>query len=337
MNNLKVIEILTRLMILRQLESNKDETIKSHQKAAYEKVINGIKSYPYNFSSAKEIVQNVPGVGKNIEKYLNQIFSINDPIKTGVFDIDKYLETNVSAFNQLVIMADLMKVSGVGIKKALELYNQGYTSASQLPQPTQFSPEISQVTPKTNRQLITSNYLFELQKRIPHDKITYFGNILTQFLNGLNIQFTITGSYRRKTLNSKDIDIIFYGPNVVNAGKQLVERLKNAHIVKETLALGNNKFEGIAYLDDEFPAVRVDFLFLQDVKEYPYALLYFTGSKNFNIQMKSHAKNMGITLGNLEMYKINSFGIKENAYVNSEEEIFSILGLNYVIPEHRNI
>ena len=327
MNNAKIIEILTRLMILRQFESIRDNSIKKHQKAAYERVIQGIKSYPSNFSSPEDMMANLPGIGKNMERYIRQIFSIDDYIQTGIPDIDIFLTTNIPFFNRLVVMADLMQISGIGFKRAGDLYEQGYTSSEQ----------IKVNSGGRNREYIASQYLTELQKRIPHDKITYFSSVLSYFLSGLEIYFTIAGSYRRHTETSKDVDTIFYGTNVVSSGKELVHRLIANKIVLETLSLGDDKFEGIAYLDDEYPAIRVDFLFLQDSREYPYALLYFTGSKNFNIKMKSIARDMGYTLGNLNMYRTDLNGNKEYVYVNTEEDIFTFLHMTYVAPENRNI
>ena len=46
--------------------------------------------------------------------------------------------------------------------------------------------------------------------------------------------------------------------------------------------------------------------------------------------MKSHARTLGLTLGNKEMIYNG-----QNIYVNSEEDIFRMLGLQYTPPNQR--
>ena len=50
--------------------------------------------------------------------------------------------------------------------------------------------------------------------------------------------------------------------------------------------------------------------------------------------MKTEAKKKGLVLGNTELYYYEN-KVKKNIYVNSEEEIFKYLGLQYISPEKR--
>ena len=49
---------------------------------------------------------------------------------------------------------------------------------------------------------------------------------------------------------------------------------------------------------------------------------------------KTEAKKKGLVLGNTELYYYEN-KVKKNIYVNSEEEIFKYLGLQYISPEKR--
>jgi DNA polymerase (family 10) len=77
---------------------------------------------------------------------------------------------------------------------------------------------------------------------------------------------------------------------------------------------------------------RLDIL-VTDEKEYPYALLYFTGSQQFNIAMRNHALAQG--------YSLNEHGLTPFIAkpapppCTAERDIFIFLGLNYVEPRHR--
>ncbi len=65
-------------------------------------------------------------------------------------------------------------------------------------------------------------------------------------------------------------------------------------------------------------------------KQFPYALLYFTGSKEHNVAIRSLAKKKNI--------KINEYGLfrgTRNMACRDEAEIFKKLGLHYVPPEAR--
>ncbi len=65
-------------------------------------------------------------------------------------------------------------------------------------------------------------------------------------------------------------------------------------------------------------------------KEFPYALYYFTGSKEHNVAMRTIAKKKGI--------KVNEYGLfkgKRLIPCKDEADIFKALGFHYVPPEAR--
>jgi DNA polymerase/3'-5' exonuclease PolX len=71
---------------------------------------------------------------------------------------------------------------------------------------------------------------------------------------------------------------------------------------------------------------------LTPIEEYPFALLYFTGSKQFNVKMRSFALSKG--------YSLNEQGITKNKkkvsqQFESEKDIFAFLEYPYVVPHKR--
>ncbi|OQB67170.1 MAG: DNA polymerase/3'-5' exonuclease PolX [Deltaproteobacteria bacterium ADurb.Bin135] len=65
-------------------------------------------------------------------------------------------------------------------------------------------------------------------------------------------------------------------------------------------------------------------------QEFPYALVYFTGSKEHNVRLRGIAKKKG--------WKLNEYGIFDGDNLvtcKSEEEIYRALGLPYIPPELR--
>ena len=182
--NSRIVEILTRLMVLRYLQTNDD-----HRKTAYEKVINNIKKLPHNLSSANQAADEVPGVGHGIKNYIAQIFSSNDPVLTGISEIDNLLQSNFDLFNRMANVAILIQTPGIGIKKGNEMYNRGET-----------------IAPNTGW---SSSTVIE-EKRIPYTKIALFEEYFRSLISDLPLQFVITGSFRRKKETSGDIDILIH-------------------------------------------------------------------------------------------------------------------------------
>lgn len=77
---------------------------------------------------------------------------------------------------------------------------------------------------------------------------------------------------------------------------------------------------------------RIDFLYTPR-SEYPFALLYFTGSKLLNIKMRKIAKNdKELSLNEKGFFKGTKM-IDDN--FNSEEDIFDYLGMKYLKPLDR--
>ncbi len=129
----------------------------------------------------------------------------------------------------------------------------------------------------------------------------------------------ITGSYRRKKDKFNDIDIL-------TTTSFTAYDDDNTIIIRQGDVRIKMLFRPKKY-NEYFP---VDILFT--VKErYPFALMHFTGSKEFNIHMSKHAIAMGMKLSVNGLYK-NGILVKG---IKSEKDIFKHLKLNYIPPEKR--
>merc|ERR1711991_1297016 len=77
---------------------------------------------------------------------------------------------------------------------------------------------------------------------------------------------------------------------------------ENNYIIGE-LSKGDTKFNGISRFNSKAKARRIDIRYISMENFYP-ALLYFTGSGNFNIEMRKRAKSMGYKLSEYHLYKL---------------------------------
>ena len=75
---------------------------------------------------------------------------------------------------------------------------------------------------------------------------------------------------------------------------------------------------------------RID-IRLIPLESYYSALLYFTGSKDFNTNMRLNAIAHEYTLNEYGLYDSNGKMFK----VNSEKDIFDLLGMEYITPDKR--
>ena len=79
-------------------------------------------------------------------------------------------------------------------------------------------------------------------------------------------------------------------------------------------------------------------------ESYPFALLYFTGSKKTNTMMRNQAIKLGFKLNEYSLVRTNVSNYPNKSdmtevdipvYFDSEEMIFKCLNLAYIKPENR--
>jgi len=82
--------------------------------------------------------------------------------------------------------------------------------------------------------------------------------------------------------------------------------------------------------------IQADLRVVSDA-EYPFALLYFTGSKEHNIVMRQRAIDRDLRLNEYGLFRSGAETRDPKLLVNcrTEEEIFEKLGLHYIPPELR--
>eukprot|EP00759_Apiculatamorpha_spiralis_P009696 PhF_6_TR16927/c0_g1_i1/m.25450/K03512/POLL; DNA polymerase lambda len=77
-------------------------------------------------------------------------------------------------------------------------------------------------------------------------------------------------------------------------------------------------------------------------QQYPFAILYFTGSDYFNRSMRLYCQKKGLSLSDKDLRKVirvNKEKVHEGEAIpcETEEDIFKALGLQYKTPEERNV
>jgi DNA polymerase (family X) len=134
---------------------------------------------------------------------------------------------------------------------------------------------------------------------------------------------TPAGSLRRSKETVGDLDLLVTGPGAGEALEKFVVHPR-AH---EVLGKGPNK----ASIKFGLEGLQVDLRALA-TESYGAALLYFTGSKEHNIVLRSRAQKMGLTLNEYALARLDDESPVASA---TEEEIYKVLGLDWIPPELR--
>ncbi len=230
----------------------------------------------------------------------------------------------------------LTDIYGIGPKKAQELVKQGIKTIEQLRE--------QQDKLLNDIQRVGLKYYEDILMRIPRNEIEQFDKeFASSFDKATELagddagsKYEIVGSYRRGAKTSGDIDVIITSKNA-NVFTEFVDDLKRKNVIIEVLSRGKTKCLVIAKLPDAEHARRVDFMYTSP-EEFPFAILYFTGSKAFNTVMRGYALRLGLSLNEHGMYtktKGEEKGEKIDKIFVDEESIFSSLYLKYKSPEQR--
>jgi DNA polymerase beta len=333
MANLKIINEFYRLIKQIKYEidlakNKKEELTQSYRLLTIQKIIKILEKYPEKITSGEQL-KDIDGIGKGTINRINEI------LKTG-----KLSEIKEEVIDQsyLIYLEELEDVYGIGHKTALELYNK-YNVKSIKDLKKLYKTGLIELPPNIIKGL---QYYGKIIENIPRLEIDKINNFLLETLKNIDKELfgIICGSYRRLKLTANDIDMLIVHPKLktkkdvekskINYLKVFIENLINNNFIVDSLTDINvkTKYMGLCKFENN-PIRRIDIRFIP-YESYYYAMLYFTGSKDFNKKMRLVAINLGYTLNEYGLHKNNKM-----LHANSEKEIFDYLGMEYVDPQYR--
>ena len=301
-------QVLNMLEQLENIANKKGDIIRAR---SYRKAIETIEVIIENITDVNDFGK-YPNIGKSM------INKMKEYIKLGTID-----EIVAAKNDPLMWLTD---IHGIGPKKAEVLVSKGISNINEL---RERKDELL-----NNSQKIGLKYFDDISQRIPREEIDRYIDLFDSIIESINTEiiYDITGSYRRGALYSGDIDILITAYDGTYAYTNFIDALIEQGIMIEVLSKGNTKCMAIVKLNDYSIARRIDILFTPP-KEYYYALLYFTGSKAFNTTMRDYALKLGLTLNEHGLYEDKTNPIDH--IMESEEDIFDYLYLNYKAPKER--
>lgn len=285
-----------------------------HRARAYQKAQETIMAFPDTINDPKQL-QGKRSIGPIMMEKMNEFF------ETGTL---KILERE--KVNPVNIFAEIY---GVGPKKAKELVDKGIASIAEL---REKQGELNDI------QRVGLKYYEDILQRIPRSEIIEYDKIFTDvfsIVKNADAALEIVGSYRRGVESSGDIDVIITSTDG-KVFREFVDKLIERKLILEVLSRGPTKCLVITKLPGSQYARRVDFLYTGP-EEYPFSVLYFTGSKIFNTVMRHQAQMMGYSMNEHGMYKMEGKkkGEKTDHVFKSEKDIFDFLNMQFKEPAER--
>ena len=173
------------------------------------------------------------------------------------------------------------------------------------------------------------------QEKIPRKEVTQIGNYVINTAKTVpGTKAEIVGSYRRNRPYSGDIDILFSNKN--NFLDDLINNLKKSNLIEHVLSLGPVKFQGTYF--SSFPKKdgilrKIDIRYVPP-ENWGSSLVHATGSDNLNIWLRQKALDKNLSLSEHGLLDLRT---NRKIDVPTEEDVFNAVGVEYILPENRNI
>ncbi len=302
----------------------KDSALKFKSKALSIS-IPAIKAYNQEIKCGKQAMNDIKGVGKGIAERIDEILQSGTLSELGVKN-----EKND-------IMDILKSVTGVGDMRAEKWYEMGIKSIEEL------RNAIKEGKIKSTHHIdLGLKYYDDLKERIPRAEMDMLKSTIETHIKAVDkeLVFEVCGSYRRGLPTSGDIDILVSHPKHmehISENKILSKIVKymetTGFLVDYLTKDGEKKYMGFCKLGPKNKARRIDIRVIDYISYYA-GVIYFTGSQNFNIQVRNKAIEKGMSLSEYGFVKADN---NEKIFLKSEAHLFELLDIPYKTPQERNI
>jgi DNA polymerase (family 10) len=316
--------VLEQIATLLELKAENPFKIRAYTNAA-----RAIETFGANVSNFQdeEAVAKIPGIGKSIA------LKIKELAETGSL---KYFQELSAEFPTGIL--ELFSLPGLGAKKIKALHDKlGISSIEQL----QKACEQGRVAELAGFGETTQQKICEaIARRASHVGSFQFGQVAAEAealrsdlaAHEAALQVDIAGSYRRRREIVHDLDLLV----ATNEPEAITKFFITHPLVESVIAQGPTK-SSVRLRS----GVQCD-LRVVTTAEYPFALAYFTGNKEHNIEMRSRALQRGWTLNE---YRLALVPVDPNAKkkkspskipsVRDEADLYRAVDFDFIPPELR--
>lgn len=292
---------------------------------AYRNAARAIEQLEENLQDviAANRLREVPGIGETLQSKITTL------VTTGRLQFHEELRSKVSAG-----MLALLRLPGMGPKKVKALYDQlGIDSLEKLKAACEQGSvaALKGFGEKTQEKILQGlEFLNQAGNRLRLDQAEAFAEPLLEALRKCPgvIRIELCGSLRRRKETINDIDILVSSetPEPIMdcfVGLPGVSQLVGRGETKCSVTLQGRSGSGRRLL------LNADLRVVRD-EQFPFALHYFTGSKEHNVAVRARAQQFGLKLNEYELA-----GTDRTIPCEDEADLFRALDLEYIPPELR--
>jgi DNA polymerase (family 10) len=315
----QVAEVLEDIAMMLELKGENVFKIRAYKNAA-----RAIESFAGNLQAAAkdEKLSEIEGIGKAIAEKIGEL------VLTGSLP---YHEELKGEFPPGIF--DMFEIPGMGPKKIQAVWHElGVTTLTGLEAACKDGriADLPGFGEKT-----AANILKGIEDRKKHAGRFRLGDIAAdaeQMLDDLRahpdvIHAAICGSYRRCKETCGDLDFLVSTRKPESVSDFFVKHEMVAGVIAHGATKSSVRWNG---------GIQADLRVVKD-PEYPFALNYFTGSKEHNIAMRQRALARGWTLNEYRLGPLENAktGTKPVPEIRDEADLYRALGLDYIEPELR--
>ncbi|HXX28395.1 MAG TPA: DNA polymerase/3'-5' exonuclease PolX [Terriglobales bacterium] len=321
MDNKALAGILFETADLMEIDGQDSFRIRSYRNAAQ-----SIEAFPQQISeliNEPKKVLDIPGIGKGMLEKLQEIFK-QGRLSTHIELLEKYRPS----------MLDLLRIQGLGPKTIALIWSAYQVSDVDgveklaregkiriLPRMGE-KQETKLLKAIADYRRIAGRFLLDAAEKQAAKIVDHLRNY-----PGVE-KVTPAGSLRRGRETVGDLDILVTGTACSDdeVRQELIDRIIQLPGLMEIIARGENKVSFRLR-----GGMQVDVRLLAP-ESFGAAMQYFTGGKAHNVALRQRALKMGYTLSEYSLARVDT---GERVAGATEEEIYSTLKLDYIVPELR--
>ena len=323
MDNKSIARILRDTAQLLEIDGAIIGRYRSYEKAA--ELISGMHESIEELAKDPDKLEELPGIGERMAEHLQEI------LETGDYSLRQKL---LKKYPKTLL--DILHLQSLGPKKVAFLWSNFQAATVEDVEKLAKEGKLRELPgfgEKSEQNILkaveafkrsTGRFRLDVAKAAAEELVAYiqkFGKAVESI--------TPAGSLRRGKETVGDLDLLLTLADGFTAQKH-IDAIAG-HILKypridQVLAHGGNK---VSFTLDK--GMQVDVRLLEK-DSFGAALLYFTGSREHNVNLRGRANDMGYTLSE---YALATLKGERRVAGRTEEEIYTKLKLDYIVPELR--
>ena len=326
----EISDVLESIALLLDLKGENPFKVRAYTNAA-----RAVETYAGDFMqmAREDRLQEIPGIGASIAEKLTELVTKGELL---------FYEELKAGFPPTLF--ELFELQGVGAKKIKAMYEKLSVNSLETLEAACKNGSVAALPGFGEKT--AANILKSIEQRKKHEGIFRLGDVAhdaEQIEDDLRehpdvIQVAVAGSYRRRKEIVHDLDFIVSTktPETVSeffVTHPLVESIQAQGPTKSSVRLKTGVQADLRVVTNE---------------QYPFAIVYFTGSKEHNIVLRSRALQRGWTLNEYRLAHVESKIQNPNSseaegrgrqskipVVLEEADLYRALKLDYIPPELR--